>query len=103
MNGRILYVFSTKALIYTGIGTVVGLFFYFIFSLIGLEKVGLVITIILAVISFSVATFKVPETETFAITRKTGGSNIDDVIKRKILFELKKKRVYTYAKEEEKK
>ena len=31
-EGRILYIFSTKALIYTFIGLAVGLIFYFIFT-----------------------------------------------------------------------
>ena len=30
-EGRILYVFSTKALIYTFVGVVIGFFFYLIF------------------------------------------------------------------------
>ena len=30
-EGRILYIFSTKAIIYTAIGLAIGLLFYFIF------------------------------------------------------------------------
>ena len=36
-EGRILYVFSTKALIYTFIGMIVGTLFHFIFSIFGMQ------------------------------------------------------------------
>lgn len=43
-----------------------------------------------------------PNIESFNITRKTGGENIDDVIKRWVLFKKKKNKIYVYAKEETK-
>ena len=42
-EGRILYIFSTKAIIYTAIGIAIGLLFYFIFNLIGLTTIGIII------------------------------------------------------------
>ena len=95
-EGRILYIFSTKAIIYTAIGAGVGLIFYFIFNWIGWNIVGIIIDIIFAAIGFSIATFKVPEIKNFEITKKTGGENIDDVIKRWIMFKKKKNKIYIY-------
>ena len=99
-EGRILYIFSTKAIIYTAIGIAIGLLFYFIFNLIGLTTIGIIITIIFGGIGFIIATFKVPELKNFEITKKTGGENIDDVIKRWFLFKKKKNRVYVYKEKE---
>lgn len=85
-EGRILYIFSTKGLIYTCIGAGVGLIFYFIFKMLGFTTVGLILTLIFAVIGFGIGTLKVPESSSFEITKKAGGENIDDVIFRWIKF-----------------
>ena len=45
--------------------------------------------------------FKVPDTNSFEITRKTGGENIDDIITRYIKFKNNKKKLYVYTKEED--
>lgn len=95
-EGRILYIFSTKAIIYTAIGAGIGLIFYFIFNLIGWNIVGIIFDLLFAAIGFSIATFKVPEIKNFEITKKTGGENIDDVIKRWIMFKKKKNKIYVY-------
>lgn len=100
-EGRILTIFSYKALIFTVIGLVIGLIFYSIFNSIGLKYVGLVILAIFAIIGYSIATFKIPDINTFEITRKTGGEKIDDVILRAIKFKMKKNRIYVYTKEKE--
>ena len=99
-EGRILFIFSTKSLISTCIGGAVGLIFYFIFNLLGLTMVGMVITAIFAFIGYAIGMFKVPDTNGLEITRKTGGENIDDVIKRYIKFKTNKKKYYVYTKEE---
>ena len=99
-EGRILFIFSTKSLITTCIGGVVGLIIYFIFSLIGLKSIGLIIAAIFALIGYSIGMFKIPESGGLEITRKTGGENIDDVIKRYIKFKQKGKKLYVYTKEE---
>lgn len=100
-EGRILYIFSTKALIYTSIGAGIGLIFYFIFKMMGLSMVGLIITLLLGLIGFIIGTLKVPESTAFEITKKTGGENIDDVILRWIKFKKDGKKVYVYKVEEE--
>ena len=100
-EGRILYIFSTKGLIYTSIGAGIGLLFYFIFKLLGFTIIGLIITLIFAVIGFVIGTLKIPESNAFEITKKTGGERIDDVILRWIKFKKKSNRIYVYKIEEE--
>lgn len=95
-------IFSTRALIYTAIGLVIGLLFKALFNMMGLNIVGLIFMVILAAIGFAIGTFKIPENDNFYITRQCGGSNIDDVIKRAVMFYFKRKVIYIYAKEENK-
>ena len=94
-EGRILYIFSTKGLIYTGVGAGIGAIFYFILSLLNLKTVGVIIVAILGVIGFVIGTFKVPDIQTFEFTKKTGGLNIDEVILTAIKFK-KNKKIYVY-------
>ena len=101
-EGRILYIFSTKGLIYTAIGIAIGLIFYFIFKLMKMTVVGIVITAIFGLIGFCIGTFKMPDTKRFSLTQKTGGEKIDDVIMRYIRFKQKKNRIYVSIKEEPK-
>lgn len=101
-ESRILYVFSMKALIYTAIAMIPGLLFYFIFNLLGITVLGIIIAVICGGIGFAIGTFKVPDTRKFKLTEKTGGENIDDVIKRIIKFKKKKNRIYVYKEEETK-
>ncbi len=99
-EGRILFIFSTKGLITTAIGGVIGLLFYFIFNLFGLKMVGIIIALIFALIGYAIGMMKVPNTNGLEITRKTGGENVDDVIMRYVKFKLNKKKYYVYTKEE---
>lgn len=98
-EGRILFIFSTKALVYSAIGVACGLLFYFIFKMIGMSIVGLIIMGVLGLIGFMIGTFKMPDSTAFEITKKTGGENIDDVIKRAIKFKMQKNKIYVYQKE----
>lgn len=99
-EGRILFIFSTKGLITTCVGGGIGLIFYFIFSMINLKTAGIVITLIFAGIGYAIGMMKVPNAGGLEITRKTGGEDIDDVIKRYIKFKTNKKKYYVYTKEE---
>ena len=96
---RILYVFSTKALIYTFIGMVVGTLFHFIFSIFGMQSLGFFFIVGFGAIGFVIATFKIPDTTTFQFTRKTGGENIDEIIKRYVKFKMQKKKIYIFDKD----
>lgn len=100
-EGRILYIFSTKGLIYTAIGAGIGLIFFFLFKMLGLTIVGLIITLIFGAIGFGIGTFKVPDSKAFELTRKTGGEAIDDIIIRWFRFKQKNNKIYVYEEEEE--
>lgn len=71
-EGKILYIFSTKGLIYTAIGIAIGLLFFYIFRLIGMTTVGFVVMAVFGAIGFAIATFKIPDTKKFEFTTKTG-------------------------------
>lgn len=101
-EGRILFIFSTKSLIYSVVGVLVGLPFYFILSALKMTLVGFIITGLMALIGFVIGTFKFPEIASLKFTKTVGGENIDDIIKRAIKFKLKGKKIYLYTKEEEK-
>lgn len=104
-EGKILYIFSTKGLIFTALGLGIGSIFFYLFRLFGLGKVGFIIMLVFAGIGYCIATFKIPESRKISFTVKTGGENIDTVILRWIKFKNKKKRIYVYkslTKEEEK-
>ena len=95
-EGRILFIFSTKSLITSCIGGAVGLVFYLIFKLCNLTVVGIVITVICALIGYVIGMFKIPENSSLY------GENIDDVIKRYVKFKKNTKKLYVYTKEEKK-
>lgn len=99
-EGRILFIFSTKSLVTTCAGGVIGLVAYFIFKIIGLGFIGLIIAAICALIGYVIGMFKIPESAGLEICKKTGGENIDDVIKRYIKFKKNEKKLYVYTKEE---
>lgn len=60
---------------------------------------GIGAVILFALIGFVIGTFKVPDSNTFEVTRKASGANIDEVIVRYIKFKQKKNRIYLYTKE----
>ncbi len=95
-ENRILFVFSTKSLIYTVISAGIGLIFYFIFKLFNMTMVGIAIVVLFALLGFGIGTLKVPEIAKFEFSKKTGGENIDDVIRRAIKFKTKGKKIYVY-------
>ena len=95
-ESRILYIFTAKSLIYTGVGGLIGLIFYLIFSACGLKQVGIIILVILAAIGYGIGTIKFPLTGTGKIAKNVGGDSVDEVIKNYIIFK-KNRKVYTYA------
>lgn len=101
-EGRILFIFSTKSLIYSVIGAVVGLPIYFIFSIVNMHVVGIIIMAFIALIGFAIGTFKFPEIGAIKFSKTVGGENIDDIIKRAIKFKKNGNKIYLYTKEEKK-
>ena len=99
-EGRILFIFSTKALIYTVVAGLCGMPFYYLFKFIKMNVVGIVILAIFALTGFGIGTFKIPDSIGLKITRLLGGENIDDVILRYIKFKKKKNKIYITKEEE---
>lgn len=95
-EGRILYIFTTKSLIYTAAGGLIGLVFYLIFSILGLGTIGIIIMAALALVGYGIGTIKFPTSGNSKISKNVGGDSIDEVIMNYIKFK-KNKKVYTYA------
>jgi len=95
-EGRILFIFSTKALLYSLAGIGIGLPFYFIFNALGMVMIGIIIVLFFGLIGFSIATFKIPKSNAFKLTKEAGGENIDEIIKRYIKFKMSKNKIYIY-------
>lgn len=104
-EGRLFYIFSTKALIYTVAGILIGWLLRLIPIMIGtaipatmgvMKVIGVILIILFAVIGFVIGTFKVPQIERFDITRKAAGINIDKVLLESIKFKIKKTKYYVY-------
>lgn len=95
-ENRILFIFTTKSLIYSVVAAGVGLLFYFILKMFNLTMVGIIIVALFSLIGFGIGTLKVPEIAKFEFSKKTGGEAVDDVIKRAILFKTKGKKIYVY-------
>ena len=101
-EGRILFIFSIKSLMYTGIGLVLGYPIYFILSKLKIGFVGFIVMGFLGLLGFLIGTFKFPEFGNLRFTKIVGGENIDDIIKRAFLFKKNGRKLYMYTKEEEK-
>ena len=95
-ENRILYIFTGKSLIYTLIGAVIGIIFYFLFSLLGSKVAGIVILIILSLIGYGIGTIKMPTSGNTKLVKNVGGDSIDEIIFHYIMFK-KNKKVYSYA------
>ena len=105
-EGRILLIFTKKSFLWTIASSAVGLFVGYLPIGVILQHpfIGIAVTLVFGLIGFLIATLKVPNSTNFEIFRKTGGENIDDVIKRAFKFKTKKCKyyVYDYTKEEKK-
>ena len=101
-EGKILYIFSMKAFLYTIGGAVIGTLIYFIFRMIKLGFIGLIFVVIFAFIGFAIGTFKIPENTNISLLKKVGGEQIDTVIIRWFKFKQNKNKIYVYKEEEAK-
>ena len=100
-EGRFFYVFSTKGLIYTVVGLMLGYPIYLIFKINEKTFIGFLIMALLGFIGFAIATFKIPESNSLSITRKAGGERIDTIIVRWFKFKRNKDRIFIYKEMEE--
>lgn len=101
-EGRILFIFTGKSMIYTAIGAGIGIFFNLILSAFGIKLIGMILIAIFALIGFSIGTFKMPNIGSFAFTKKVGGEPIDEIILRAIKFKKSNNKIYVYDKEDTK-
>src|SRR5574344_197908 len=99
-EGRILYIFTSKSLMTTGGGGIIGVILYFIFAkLLGLTLVGIILLAIFAFIGFAIGTFKIPQITGLQFTKNIAGDSLDEIIVRFFKFKMNR-RIYTYTKEE---
>lgn len=98
-ESKILFIFSTKALIFSVVGVVVGFIIAYIFSLFKTNLIVFIVSLIFGIIGFAIGTFKIPDSNSMEITRKAGGQGIDEIILRYIKFKLKKDKLYVNCKE----
>lgn len=96
---RILYIFTVKSLISTACGTLLGMVFLLIFSMIGMKTVGIIILAVFALVGFAIGAIKIPTLGGIPITKKIGGEPLSEIIRRWIKFN-KNKKMYVYTKEE---
>lgn len=103
-EGRILYIFSTKGLVYTVVGILLGFAIKWLLNLIGslvhgtsvTNIIGNILIVLFAIIGFVIGSFKVPAIDKFEITKKAAGFDIDMVLKEYIKFRFKKDKYYVY-------
>ena len=94
-EGRILFIFTPKSLMYSAIGAAVGFPIQFILSaVVGIHYWGLLAIAIGALIGFTIGTFKIPKTSFFKNSHDIAGENIDEIIKRYIKFKKGKNKIY---------
>ena len=109
-EGRFFNIFSTKALIVTTIfGFIGGIFAYIVYLIIAMFKVRttaslvcLIGAVIFGFVGFAMSSFKIPDSNNFELTRKTGGEYIGQIILRYIRFKRKRNKIYTFFTEEKK-
>lgn len=99
-ESRILYIFSVKSLITTGIGAIIGLpLFLILKSTAGLIP-ALIEIIIFGGLGFAVGAVKIPRLAGIPFTKNIAGDSIDEIILRYIKFK-KGRKIYINTKEEE--
>ena len=97
---RILYIFTVKSLLTTGVGALIGsIFFLLIGLMLGEKTIGLIILAIFALLGWIYGAVKIPTVGGIAITKSVGGESLNEIINRYIKFKMNKK-VYTSTKEE---
>jgi len=105
-EGRILFIFTIKSLIFTFVGGLLGVPIYLVLSVVeasgasssaifGPKAVGLLIIAILAAIGYAIGTLKFP-TNNSKLGRNIGGESLDEIVVKYIRFK-KNKKIYSYA------
>ena len=95
-EGRILLIFSTKSLIFTVVGALIGIMINFLLTMIGITKMFIPLLLIFAALGYVIGALKIPENGRFEIFRKVGGEKIDEIIVRWFKFKMKHGKIYIY-------
>lgn len=94
-EGRILFIFTGKSLMYTAIGAGIGFPIQFIVAnIIRVQYWGVVATLIGALIGFTIGTLKIPKLSFIKNSNDIAGENIDEIIKRYFMFKKEKNKIY---------
>ena len=96
-ESRILYIFTAKSLITTGVGALIGSVFFVIFGMVlGYTTPGLIIMGVFGILGWAYGASKIPTISGIAVTKKVGGESLDEIINRYIKFKAKR-RIYSYS------
>ena len=94
-------IFSKTSGIFVLVGIAVGSVLYIPFYLLyqalaisAIKYIGITILAVVVLIFWALGTFKIPETNAFAILKKTGGESVYDIYKRVMKFRKNKKIYY---------
>ena len=99
-EGRILFIFTPRSIVYTAAFAIVGLLLYILFKSMELKLIGIILFAIFALIGFAIGTLKVPGIIGISWAKKNAGERLDDILKRAIDFKRKGNKIYIYDKEE---
>ena len=96
-EGKILMIFSKKSFLWTIACAAVALVtIYPLCAIFGAGLIGMISVLFFGLIGFLIGAVKMPESQNFEILRKTGGEDIDEILKRLIKFKMGGKKVYLY-------
>lgn len=93
-------IFTTKSLLFTLCGIVIGAIFSLPFFLLAsaiswMSYVAWGIILAFALVAYCLGTFKIPESNLLDILKKTGGESVDVIAKRVFKFR-KNRKIYVY-------
>ena len=71
-ESKILFIFSTKAFLFTIGGAGIGILFYYILSMLGLKTIGLIFIVLLGLLGFAIGTFKIPDNANLSFCKSMG-------------------------------
>lgn len=95
-EGRILFIFTPRSIIYTACFAVVGILLYLVFKSVGLTYVGYGCLAFFALVGFMIGTAKMPGIVGISWAKKNAGERVDDILKRTIDFKRKGNKIYIY-------
>lgn len=95
-EGRILFIFTPRSIIYTAVTAAIGVVLYLLFKTLGLQYLGIGCLVFFALIGFIIGTAKIPGIVGIGWAKKNAGERVDDILKRAIEFKRKGNKIYIY-------